>query len=324
MIELLQQWKEAGSFAAVWFTTWFLLFALLWLLYPLVRRVLMTWHPAMASNALLLLMSLPPLAGLLTTMMLFSGLLELNLITTHYHGSTCEERFPMLESPWVLGLVLGASALALLTICGKCLAHMHHAKRLKVHLNLLGENHGHWCLLPNQEFLVFTLGWLDNTIFITDGLLKQCRERDIEIILAHEQAHALRKDNLRILASRLLLLIVPAASTRRMCDDLLLFIEAACDLVTARTHGALEVAETLLRIQRLVPDRFSYDSRTLVSAFTGSEVEARILLLVEEGRGTKPKPGAWLPVVYVLLLLATTLMLVDPMHHGMEWLLRDN
>ena len=229
----------------------------------------------------------------------------------------------MLESPGVLGLVLGASALALLTICGKCLAHVHHAQRLKEHLNLLGENHGRWCLLPNPEFLVFTLGWLDNTIFITEGLLKQCRERDIEIILAHEQAHVLRKDNLRILTSRLLLLIIPATCTRRMCEDLELFIEAACDEATARTHGALNVAETLLRIQRLVPERFNYDSRTLVSAFTGSEVESRILLLVE-GRESKPKLGPWLPLAYVLLLAATALMLVDPMHHGVEWLLRDN
>lgn len=320
MHELLSSLQEAGSFAATWLLSWFLLYLLLWVGYPLLRRHLTAWHPTTASNVVLALLSLPFLVSLFATVLVFSPLLEQNLITAHYHGSTCEEQLALLESPWAIGGVLGLTALAVLAMSGKFLAQTISANRLRTRLLLLGERRGEWVLLPNSERLVFTLGWLENTIFITEGLRRECSEQELAIMLGHEQEHVRRRDNLRLLVSRLLLLIVPAPLARQFSDDLQLFTEASCDFAAAERHGRCDVAQTLVRIQRLVPQRFHYFNATLASAFTGSEVERRVMLLLEGTHGSMLK---FAPLIYLLALCLLSLLLVDPLHHGVEWLWRD-
>jgi beta-lactamase regulating signal transducer with metallopeptidase domain len=163
------------------------------------------------------------------------------------------------------------------------------------------------------------MGWLKSSIFITEGLLKLCSSRDIDIILEHEKAHARRRDNLRLLVGRLLVLIVPTFLGKKFTNDLQLFTEASCDFSTAEKHGFLNVAETLLRIQRLSPQQSSYLHKAMVSSFTGSEVEGRVMLLLEGNTTAKPKK--FRPVLFGLLLLIVSVLLVDPLHHGVEWLL---
>jgi Zn-dependent protease with chaperone function len=319
MLELVSQLREISSFAAIWLSTWLLLFGCLYLVYPLIRRALLRWHPATASNAVLGLMALPFCTSLLASLLLFGGLLQLNLVTAHYHGTDCESQFPRLESTWAVMGVLGLSALALVTMFGKLLAHLWAVRALRKRLLLLGETHADWCLLPNDEKLVFTLGWVSNDIFITEGLFSECSERDLAIILEHERAHARRRDNLRLLLGRLMLLAVPAPLARRLLDDLHLFVEASCDFVTAARHDALDVAETLLRVQRLVPERFICCNRSLIAAFTGAEVESRVRLLVDGDAGKRVNPLRFWMFLPLLLLLSVEL--VDPMHHAVELLL---
>lgn len=322
MIELLplvRLLREIASFAAIWLSTWLLLFLALWLVYPLLRRMLFGWHPGSSSNVLLALLALPFCVSLLATTLLFGGLLEYNVLTTHYHGTDCESQFPRLQSAWAVGGVLGLTSIALLSMGTKFLSNLLASRALRQRLSLLGDQREQWCLLPNEARMVFTLGWLRNTIFITEGLLSQCSQRDIDIILEHERAHVRRKDNLRLLAARLLLLVVPGPMARRFSDDLHLFCEAACDFATATRHGALNVAETLLRVQRLVPEHFTCFNRTFASAFTGSEVKGRVLFLLEGDSGARS--ALFKPWMFLVLLALLSLVMVDPMHHIVELLL---
>ena len=144
---------------------------------------------------------------------------------------------------------------------------------------------------------MFTMGWLKSSIFITEGLLKLCSSKDIDIILEHEKAHARRRDNLRLLLGRLLVLVVPPLLAKKFTNDLQLLTEAACDFSTAQKHGALNVAETLLRIQRLSPQRYSYLDKAMVSSFTGSEV-GQGLLLLEGNTAAKPRSSDRSCLVY--------------------------
>ena len=318
-IELMKLLRELSSFAAIWLSAWLLLFGVLYLAYPLIRKVLVRWHPATAGNALLGMMALPFCASLLATSMLFGGLLEMNVVTMHYHSADCESQFPRLESYWTVAAVLGLSSVALLTMFGKFVSQLLSARALRERLMMVSDARSEWFLLPNDEKLVFTLGWLSNDIFITAGMLRECSDRDLAIILEHERAHVERRDNLRLLFGRLMLLAVPASLTRGMQEDFHLFTEASCDFATAAKHGALDVAETLLRVQRLVPGHFRYFDRTVVSAFTGSEVENRVRLLVDADNRELARPFHLWP--FLLLLVAFSVALVDPMHHAAEVLL---
>lgn len=321
MTDLIMHYlRHASSFAATWLMCWFLLYLLLWGAYPALRRFLMNLHPATASSAVLALLLLPFLTSLIATALVFTPLLEKNLITSHYHSPDCEDRFPLLQSGLAIGGVLLFTAGALCGILGKFFSQLLFSLKLEAKLAILGEKRAEWYVLPHRERLVFTMGWWRNTIFITEGLLKQCSSAELDIILEHERAHARRKDNLRLLAGRLLVLILPGFLSKRIAQDLQLFTEAACDFSTARKHGPLNVAETLLRIQRLSPQRVSYFGNTLVSAFTGSEVEGRVRLLLEGN--TNAHASRFRPLLYLVVLLVVSVLLVDPLHHGVEWVLR--
>jgi beta-lactamase regulating signal transducer with metallopeptidase domain len=311
--------RHASSFAATWLSCWFVLYLVIWLVYPGVRRFIAGLHPATASSTVLALMALPFVTSLVATSLVFSPLLEQNWITTHYHSADCESRLPLLRNGVAIAGVLGATGLALTAMLIRFCSQLFYSLKLEAKLALLSEKKGQWYLLPHKERLVFTMGWLRNSIFITEGLLAQCESRDADIILEHEKAHARRKDNLRILASKVLMLIVPSFMKKRFTEDLQLYTEAACDFSTAQKHGALNVAQTLVRIERLTPRCFSFFNKAMMSAFNGSVIEERVHLLLE-GKPTE-KAGRFRPVLYAVGMLALAILLVDPIHHAVEWLL---
>lgn len=314
--------RHGSSFAVTWMLCWLLLYVLVWAVYPGLRTFMRKLHPATASNLLLALLALPFLTSLLATALVFSPLLEQNIITAHYHSPDCERKFPILKSGVTVGGVLSVVALVLLGMMARFLSHLMSSLRLESRLQKLGEQQGQerWMLLPHKENLAFTMGWLKNTVFVTEGLLNQCSKQELDIILAHERAHAGRLDNLRLLAARLLLWLMPVALARKFIDDLHLYNEAACDFHTAEQHGRIDVAETLLRIHRLSCNGMrSANKMPLASAFNGPEVQDRVMLLLDSG-ATGKRRKFW-PLLYLLVLLALGVLMVDPLHHGAEWLL---
>src|SRR5690606_3312199 len=169
MTDLIMHYmRHASSFAATWMLCWFLLYLVLWCAYPAIRRFLMNMHPATASSAVLAMLLLPFLTSLLATALVFTPLLEKNLITNHYHSPDCEDRFPLLQSGLVIGGVLVTVALGLIAFLGKFFSQLMYSLKLESRLSILGEKQEHWYVLPNKESLVFTMGWLRNSIFITD------------------------------------------------------------------------------------------------------------------------------------------------------------
>jgi Zn-dependent protease with chaperone function len=315
MIDLL---RISGSFATTWLILWLCSAWLLMLVYPLPRRQLLKWHPAVASRILLLLLAFPFLLSLGTTVMLFLPVTESNLVSPHCHES-CQTHMPLLGSVWLgsIGLLLIFSILFVAQ--RKLLFNIRTARKLMTDLLRLGKDTGRWYQLPDSQPVIFTLGWWKNRIFVTEGLLRECDIKDIDIILLHELAHGRRCDNLRLLLARLFLLVLPATFAASVYKDLHFLTESACDFAAAEEYGDLEVAETLLRVQRLVPVNSAYFKNGLVSAFTGAEIEQRIKSLVA-GR-TQFSSLQYGQSLCLLALALLSFMLVDPMHHGVEWLL---
>ncbi len=308
-----------GSFASIWLLLWLVSASLLLCVYPFPYSRLCSWHPATASRLLLLLLAVPFFLSLSTTVLLFLPIADTSLVSAHCHES-CQAHMPLLDSLW-LG---GAGLLILLLMAGAILhelmLNVSTAKVLMTLLMSLGTRTGCWYQLPDAQPMVFTLGWWRNRIFVTEGLLRQCDARDIDIILHHEMAHVQRFDNLRLLLARMFLLILPPRFTARVYDDLHLYTESACDFAAAEKFGELDVAQTLLRVQKLVPTEFSYFNRELASAFAGAQVEQRIRnLTAGVGQFDRLQFGQ---SICLLALVLLSFALVNPMHHGIEWLLQ--
>lgn len=308
-----------GSFASIWLLSWLASASLLLCVYPMIGRWLQRCHPAVASRLLLLLLAVPFFLSLATTILLFLPIAETSLVSAHCHES-CQVHMPLLTSVWLGGTGLLVVFMIACVLLRKLLFNLRTAKKLMTHLLSLGKRKAHWYQLPDDQPVVFTLGWWRNKVFMTEGLLRQCSAEDIDIILHHELEHGLRRDNLRFLLARMFLLILPERFARRLYEDLHFYTESACDFAAAEEYGELDVAQTLLRVQKLVPRGFSYMDNDLVSAFTGAEVERRVRNLAG-GLGHFSKLQLR-QSVFLLGLAMLSFVLVDPMHHGIEWLLR--
>jgi Zn-dependent protease with chaperone function len=307
-----------GSYATVWLGSWILCALAATLLYPLIRNHLLKWHPEPASTLLLIIFSVPMLLSLFASTLLFIPEIEASLVSDHCH-SDCQAHVPKLSSVWLAAsglIIMGALFVTLLTRLSRDLntAHLLHKQ-----LSLSSKNQNGIYILEDSRPIVFTLGWWRNNIYLTKGLISQCQNLDLEIILAHETAHSQRRDNMRLLVARLMLLVLPSSLANKFYEDLHVLSESACDFAAASRFGSTEVAETLLKIQRVSMQCFELDGRSIVSEFNGSAIETRIKnLLTGRSLSTAQQLGSKLAIAGLVVL---SFALLDPLHQGIEMML---
>ena len=100
--------------------------------------------------------------------------------------------------------------------------------------------------LPNPAF---TVGWLRPRVYIAEALATQLRAAELATVIAHEGAHADRRDPLRLSLLRVLactLFWIPAL--RRLADDVADEAEVLADNVAAGRGGPLVLASALLAL----------------------------------------------------------------------------
>lgn len=134
-------------------------------------------------------------------------------------------------------------------------------------------------LIPLEEPCAFVIGFVRPRVVVSRGLRTCLSEAEVEIILAHERAHARRRDPLRqLLASIGLLWHVPGISscldgTFRLCQELI-----ADRAAVSKSADKQRVANTLVRYAKLRP-RMTIPA----PAFGDSGIAKRVRSLMESG-----------------------------------------
>ena len=106
--------------------------------------------------------------------------------------------------------------------------------------------------VPSGEAHAFVLGFLRPEIFVSAGLLRGADARAVETVLAHERAHARRRDPLRRLLACLALGLHLPGIAGALGRALRRAEEASADAEAARALGdRARVAEALVRFARL-------------------------------------------------------------------------
>jgi Zn-dependent protease with chaperone function len=306
-----------GTFSSIWLALWLALSVLFLLVYPLVRPLLLSLHPRHGSALLLAWWVLPLAASLSSTLFLFMPSAENLLVDAHCHDD-CASHVPLIGSAalaW-FGVAIGSLAVAALLV--RFVTTLRKSRQLHMQFDFLGKRRGAWFEMESECPLVFTLGWWQPRIYVSTGLRAACSPEDMEIILQHERAHQERRDNLRLLVARLCCAILPGPLARRVLADLQVVTEEACDFRAAERFGAVSVAQTLLKVKRLLMMHPSAVPQEAM-AFAERDVEIRIkALLRAAGRVALP---AWqLSLLVATGVLALALM-VEPLHHSSEWVI---
>jgi Zn-dependent protease with chaperone function len=176
---------------------------------------------------------------------------------------------------------------------------------------------GGCALLPLAEPQAFVLGLLRPRVYVSRGLLAAAPS--VESVLAHEAAHARRRDPLRRLCASLALALhlpgVGAALERALARAQ----ELAADAEAAGAVGdAPRIAEALVRLARL---RVAPPAVAVGWHGGADELAARVDALLDE-RVRPDRPRAAALAGAALLGWGAALVAADPLHRGAELLLR--
>jgi beta-lactamase regulating signal transducer with metallopeptidase domain len=160
-------------------------------------------------------------------------------------------------------------------------------------------------------------GWWRPRVMLSRGLLEVLTPAQREAVLAHERAHARRRDALRALVAELASMGHLPCIRRRLRAALRLATERACDEEAARRTGdRLDVAEALLAVERASAD--SGELAASLPSFGGSDLAARVRRLVEPAPAPPPPTRRLLPATVAVV---TAVILAEPLHHVTEHVL---
>lgn len=299
------------------------------LLYPLFRPGLLTRQPRQRANALLGWAVAPACLGLFFTTLLFvpSILKRLGIPAGHCHNHA--ERLPhiCLTNPLISGSEISlwnlVAALSLFLACFWAAqgAQLHKLARLKSALRCAKEKTGtNHSLIPWGTPAAITVGFWTPKIFVSKSLAQSLLPGQLQVILAHEQAHVRYRDPLRQSLAQALSALYLAQPRRRLLDDLALATEQACDEEAAQKIGdRLLVAETIVAVERLL-HRSQRNLAPLVVGFVGSNSALRIEALLADGEYSEPSFPDWLLLSPPLAV--THLVMPGPLHYLSELIIR--
>lgn len=288
------------------------------LAHPAVAARARALPPALRSRALLAWAAAPAgLASALLALALWPSLgAALGLAVDHCpvhagHVHLCLHHLPEGGPGIVAGAGLAALAAAAVAGLLRGIRAALVARRLRGATSLeLPSGVG---LVASPRPFALAVGWLRPRVLVSTALFEHLPERQVQVVLAHERAHAARRDALAVAAARVLAWAHLPSVRRRIVADLTLACEEACDEAAARECGdPLLVAETIVAAERAAG---AVAPASPALAFGGGEVEARVeSLLAPPATGAVPRRLGW-----VLLAAAAALGAAAPrVHHWTE------
>jgi Zn-dependent protease with chaperone function len=165
--------------------------------------------------------------------------------------------------------------------------------------------------------LAVTVGWLRPRVLLSTALLDRLSPPQLEVVVAHERAHAVRRDALAMTSARLLALAHLPPVRRRVLAELALAQEQACDEIAARAcRDRVLVAETIIAAERAAA---AAPMALSAAGFGGSEVAERVQSLLDGPRRAPARRG--LTRLLLLACAAAAVALAPHVHHWTESLL---
>lgn len=283
-------------------------------LYPAFARVVRNDSAATQARQLLAYALIPALAATLLVALALQPEWFSALVPAHCHGDQCAPHRPQQGIGSGLGLFLATGNAAVILVLLGLLRHRLERQRRQLDaLQALSRPAPELDaqIVEHHAPMAWCAGWLRPRVYLTQGLLDVLPETGRNAVIAHEQAHRQRRDNLRAMILRIGSTAWPAHWRRQLWGDFALATEAACDAVAARTIGNPQPVVDALRqlTARHTQDAVDGDFSALSPAVRIDRLH----------RQTGTGRGGW-PLIALLLGLQVALLL-GPAHYALEWLM---
>jgi hypothetical protein len=294
------------------------------LAWPVLVRRLARWHPVDRARALAALAATPVLLPTtILAIVLAPGLIGLvapaldhcGLHPDHLHLCLVH---PSAALPAPLAISIGlATCLALALAATSWRNALARARPLHQMAALATRRLAPQVdLVESDRPFALTFGLVRPRAVVSTSLLRTLSPSQGAAVIAHEAEHARRRDPLRQLAARVASVALWPGVRRALLAELALSAEQACDEVAAgRTTDRLDVAQTILAVERLIGESRG-DGQRAGAGIDGGSLGARVESLL-----TAPPPRIPRRAMLFAGLLPLGVLVARPLHHEIEHLL---
>ncbi len=284
------------------------------------RDALGRCEPAARARVLSLLALAPAIAAVIAPTLCALPSIEaaVGLATDHCHAHgdhhlhLCFLHPPTSLSTGFTLLVAVLGAVTLVRVAG-LLRTLWHARAEADALVREAQQFDDVLLVQSDVAFSAAVGLLTPVILVTRGLRSLLSAEESRAVLAHERAHAARRDALRLVVARITWSPLPAACSALLLSELSLACEETCDRAAAEAvDDPLVVAHALLCAARAGSTPVPLLSMGLV---TGA-IDRRVSALLDPPSRPIAHTNALLAISLIALVLAAPLV-----HHVAETLL---
>ena len=289
---------------------------LLAFLYPAFRRAIEGTDPATRSFAVLCYGLMAPVTSIVVALLSMHPEVSRFLVPEHCHRGACGSHIPAVDPRSIGGFGLAAAggglAFFALLILGNAL--LAGQRRFRTLFGLARQDPARgYHLLESDDVVAWCCGLIRPKIVVSRGLVSRLDSAQLDVVLAHEAAHAARLDNLRVLLLRWATALWPA-SRHRVRTDLRNDCESACDTAAlaavADRQVFAEALETLVRFSNV-------DEPSRAVAFDHRENPVRLAELPDDPCSTRGAARVWLALSIVWLI--QVLVITSTSHYLVEW-----
>jgi beta-lactamase regulating signal transducer with metallopeptidase domain len=317
---------QFGLFASLGFALLTVLVSAI--IYPLVRQQLANLSPKLRSNVLLVWLLAPVLiGGMLSLLSFMPSLISMfgfvadhcNVHDGHLHLCLIHPPLPIDSTIFQFFLVtLIGISVVFIGIPVFDVLRAHKFQRTLMMASLPHDTHPVHVVDWDMP-LALSAGVRCMKIFISSQLVQALSPKQLEIVIAHEQAHLSRRDPLRHFVAHAFSFAHIPCLRKVLLMDFDLATEQACDeLAAAQTDGRLHVADTILAVERMFNMR---RLPSMVMSISGSNITARVESLVAPPSVCEPVSKGYLSLLGIGILLAM-LAIMDDLHHFTESILQ--
>lgn len=232
--------------AGVWMVAAVLSSLLSSLLYGRFRRTIAPFNSSTRSLVTLGFGMISPAVSLATALVyLFPDFAQM-LVLPHCHGLDCGTHVPLV-SAYSLGSVFLLAVVSLLILgfiagLSRALLAGHRHLATLFHLSERAVGVPEHLVVDSDRLFAWCCGLLKQRVVLSSALVDRLDPEQLRVVLAHEQAHADRFDNLRKLAARVVSAFWLPSCRQRLLDDLAHDAEACCDAAARGLPASTVVA----------------------------------------------------------------------------------
>lgn len=288
------------------------------LAYPAFRRQLNGGAPAGRALTAFAYALMPPAVACLTVVLLLHPALAAALIPSHCHQDHCGLHRPAFELVHPVGAALAAGSLVVVAVLILLAQRtLRRARGLLAMLQRLARPSGalDYAVVESPDPIAWCAGLAVPRVYLSSGLEAALSDEELQIVLAHEHAHARRRDNLRSLLLRWATVAWQRDSRRLLLADFEHGTEQACDAVAAAHIGS---ADAVMDLLRRLPDTAAPAPARGRMPFEAVGLPQRIAELARDPNTLRPLSAAWLFIAGAWL--AAPAALAGPGHYLIEWL----